>query len=54
LERKGISEIVSVLDRTAESLKQQISVYIDFKTALMQDLLTGRVSVAPLLESVPT
>ena len=48
-----ISKIVSVLERTIDSLNHQLLSYKDLKSGLMQDLLTGRVPVEALLESEP-
>ena len=51
-EQRKIAETLDASDSRLEQLKSERSKLRLQKTGLMQDLLTGKVSVAPLLESV--
>lgn len=53
-EQRQISETLDAIDKRLEKLRMERSKLLLQKSGLMQDLLTGKVSVAPLLESAAT
>jgi len=46
-ERKMQGEIIAVIDRKIKKERQSLNFYLSIKTALMQDLLSGKVQVTP-------
>ena len=52
-EQNRINSVIDGIDKTISILKQELVNQNQIKTGLMQDLLTGKVRVTPLLEQEP-
>ena len=53
-EQRKISQRIDAMDNETELLEAQLNKQQSIKTALMQDLLSGKVRVTPLLKTVET
>lgn len=52
-EQERINQVLDIQDRLIESIRDNSNKLKECKTGLMQDLLTGKVPVTPLLETPP-